>query len=81
MFVSMLLSAVFGDDVLKESSAGGSKSNYNDVSHNALECNKLKFIKGIIFLFKWHIVQTSHTFHITYETNTHIVLIFVCRLI
>lgn len=49
-FVSTLLSAVFGDDILKKSSAGGQKSNFNDVSHNALDCNKLKFVKGIFFI-------------------------------
>lgn len=45
-FVSVLLSSVFGDDVLKRSSAGGGKSNFNNVSHQALDARKLKFIKG-----------------------------------
>lgn len=46
-FVSSLLTAVFTDDVLKESSAGGGQSNFNKVSHKALDSVKLKFIKGI----------------------------------
>lgn len=46
MFVSVLLSAVFGDEVLKESSAGGRQNNYTKTSHKALDANKLKFIKG-----------------------------------
>lgn len=45
-FVSLLLGSVFTNDVLKQSSAGGRKSNYNGVSHNALERVKLKFIEG-----------------------------------
>lgn len=48
-FVSVLLSAVFGDDVLKESSAGGHKSNFNNVSHPALDSKKLKFVKGNVW--------------------------------
>lgn len=51
-FVSTLLSAVFDDEVLKESSAGGHKSNYNDVVHKALDGKKLKFIKGIFLYIK-----------------------------
>lgn len=46
-FISILLSEVFGDSVLKESSAGGRRSNFNDISHNALDAIKLKFIKGV----------------------------------
>lgn len=49
-FISILLSAVFDDDVLKESSAGGRKSNYNNVSHEALDPIKLSFIKGLNFI-------------------------------
>lgn len=45
-FISILLSDVFGNDMLKESSAGEGKSNYNNSSHKALEKEKLKFIKS-----------------------------------
>lgn len=50
-FVSVLLSVIFGNDVLKKSSGGG-RSNYNQISHSALDSKKLKFIKGI-FIFKF----------------------------
>lgn len=48
-FISILLSAVFGDDVLKVSSAGGRKSNFNSAKHQALDIDKLKFVKGTQF--------------------------------
>lgn len=51
-FVSVLLSAVFGDDVLKQSSAGGGISNFNNVSHRAFDAGKLKFIKGNFLYLK-----------------------------
>lgn len=51
-FVSILLSAVFGDEILMGSSAGGRKSNYNNVSHKALDAIKLKFIKGCFFYYQ-----------------------------
>lgn len=55
-FISLLLSAIFGDRILKDSSAGGRKSNFNDVSHKALNEKKLKFIKGIFLFIKELIV-------------------------
>lgn len=59
-FVSILLSAVFGDDVLKESSVEGKKSNLNNASHKALETKKLKFIKGSFFCFyRMHTYMTD----------------------
>lgn len=45
-FVSMLLGVVFDKDVLKVSSAYGKMSNFNKVSHCALDSMKLKFIEG-----------------------------------
>lgn len=45
-FVSYALSTIFGDVVLKVSSAGGRPSNYNSIRHNKLDENKLNFIRG-----------------------------------
>lgn len=47
-FVSTLLTLVFSDDVLKVSSAGGRKSNFNKKSHTALDQTKLRFVEGNI---------------------------------
>lgn len=41
-FVSYALGAIFGDDVLKVSSAGG-------ITHAQLDTNMLQFIHGILF--------------------------------
>lgn len=46
-FVGFFLVAVFGEDTLRQSSAGGNLSNFNGVSHAALNDVKLKFIKGM----------------------------------
>lgn len=51
-FVSNLLVNVFGEGTLKMSSAGGRKSNFNNVAHNALDQDKLKFIEGWNKLFE-----------------------------
>lgn len=45
-FVSTLVGAVFDKNVLKVSSAYGKSSNFNEVSHCALDSAKLKFIEG-----------------------------------
>lgn len=45
-FVSMLVGVVFDKDVLMFSSAYGHASNFNKVSHRALDSMKLKFIEG-----------------------------------
>lgn len=61
-FISILLTDVFGNDVLKMSSAGGKKSNYNNALHTALDETKLTFIKGcfrISSLFQF-ICTTMH---------------------
>lgn len=47
-FVSALLDSVFDTDVLKISSAGGRKSNFNRLSHIALDPVILKFVEGIM---------------------------------
>lgn len=71
-YISILLSAVYGDDVLKESSAGGKKSNYNDLSHKALDGKKLKFIKGITFFLSISLLyRILHCLcYIVSKTNT-----------
>lgn len=45
-FVTTLATVVFGEEVLKMSSAGGRRSNYNKASHIPLDAAKLKFIEG-----------------------------------
>lgn len=51
IFVATLLTLVFTDDVLKISSARGRQSNYNKVSHAALDRSKLQFIEGNSYYF------------------------------
>lgn len=45
-FISILLEATFGIDVLKVSSASGGVSNFNQRSHLPLDPVKLKFVEG-----------------------------------
>lgn len=66
-FVSVLLTALFGEDVLKESSARGGKSNFNKTSHKALDANKLTFIKGF-FLNKKNEFLKKLNLHIFYRS-------------
>lgn len=58
-FVDHLLSVLFEPSVLKTSSYGGGKSNYNNKAHDALDASKLSFLNGRFlfarFIFVIHI--------------------------
>lgn len=47
MYVGYLLSVVFGDNVLKISSAKGTASNFNSVRHSPLDPIKLSIIESM----------------------------------
>lgn len=46
-FIGLALDGFFGVEVLKNSSVGGKASNFNQVSHDALDPEILAFLKGM----------------------------------